>query len=331
MGEAGDTEAGGEHMMINEAELISPRSPVQVEEGVSYYRASMVGVHEHILVDARLGYDPQYPSDKAEGWFAEGNQVEKEVLDVLRAPMRSTVEREQEEVIVPISKTVAIRGHIDAVIDGYVTEIKGLGESTYKLFKSKGLDAFPRYATQLSIYMWGTQLPGRMIVRPRAGYMPDIRDRGIHQIEKGYLGTPVDVGQIKKKIMNIEMKARRGERVPTAGCDMYPCPYSYLHDPDESWEQVDDAQLEFVAGRYIQLGADIKELEEQRKVLRDQIEAGIGGRDKVKSGLFSMQWVKQNKTTLDKEKLAGHLEQAGLTIDEFNTTAEFRQLRVRRG
>jgi len=149
---------------------------------------------------------------------------------------------------------VVIRGHMDGIAQCFaacadgematgvrvVEEAKLLGPDYYRKWLTKGWDAFPYYATQVSIYGYATGLPVAFIVGQKIredgdgeGVEGGVRIPNVHVtwVEGNVL--PVRRGQIMARALKLAKQivdAKNGGDMPVCTSADYPCPFVYLHD-----------------------------------------------------------------------------------------------------
>lgn len=277
----------------------------EVSPGVWAYRASALGSCPAALAAERAGITPALsvynPLKKA---FARGNAAQGLVEEEL-VGKGWTITDQEKEIRLSIVPGIYISGHIDAVgTNPYdfpmVLEIKSFGESNlakWSKYPGGGLEAFPRYAWQLSCYMHAMQMPGMMIIKPANG----------GELRSALVETPpFSLGAIKARILKIE-RAVKEKR--TLGCEkplMYPCPYVFLHEDDDSDipEVVEDPVLDRLATLYDSARSREKASKEEKAEILEKITEHLHGRVKVDTLEWSVGSTNGNRTTYN----AGQLE-----------------------
>lgn len=119
------------------------------------------------------GYKGEKLSAEAQGTFFYGDIVEVMVLALAKAAGH-TVEAEQEEVEID-----GVIGHIDAIIDGVLVDLKSASEYSFKKFQNHDLrdnDPFG-YISQISSYLYTLQDDPRLIVKDKAAFLVCRKDR----------------------------------------------------------------------------------------------------------------------------------------------------------
>lgn len=120
----------------------------QREDNRDPLRFSSLGKGDRQLWYQAHGYEAEEMTAKTYFKFLYGDVIEQLILFLCKEAGH-TVEREQEEIEVD-----GVKGHIDAIIDGVVVDVKSASPFSYKKFKDGSLfekDSFG-YVTQLSGY-----------------------------------------------------------------------------------------------------------------------------------------------------------------------------------
>lgn len=281
----------------------------EVSPGIWAYRASALGSCPAALMAERVGITPALsvynPLKKA---FARGNQAQGLVEEELVGKGWQISDQEK-EVRLNVVPGVFVSGHIDCIgVNPYdfpmILEIKSFGESNlgkWSKYPGGGLEAFPKYAWQLSVYQWalaknGVPMPGMMVIKPANG----------GELRSKMYETPVfSLGAIKARVLKIE-RAAKEKRV--LECDkplMYPCPYVFLHEDEESDkpEVVEDPVLDRLAQGYDEARMMEKAGKEAKAEILEKIVEHLHGRVKVDTVSWSVGSVNGNRTTYDPGKL----------------------------
>jgi hypothetical protein len=176
---------------------------------------------------------------------------------------------------VPVGTTAVIRGHMDGIAESnagerVVVECKAFAQSYWDKYQKGGIEAFPYYATQLSLYMHATGLPGLFVVglKDENGLITDTTELIVDRFEKPIL----PLGKLKARVAQIEKIAASGE-LPACDQNQYPCQYVYLHDDDEddNTEVTVDPDLDVLAEKY----SKGMELEKEGKRIKEEAKIGI--------------------------------------------------------
>lgn len=184
---------------------------------------------------------------------------------------------------------VYIRCHIDGLLqppDGSTALFEGkkIRESGWGHFKRHGVEHLPNYPWQLSAYMHAFELE-------EAHFVGGLYDKAKDKIEDIYVHTynspPINQKAIIKRIAYLESLINKGTRTPDVKCNvrMFPCPFFYLHDPDDAEvppERPADSTVkllvqerEEIKAKSAALSKEARELEPRLKELNQGIEAWL--------------------------------------------------------
>lgn len=284
------------------------------------FRASAVGGCIRALVAARLGYVGLPFDDAAELRMAEGVLHEPAVIDHLEQT-GWTVTDEQREVELVIGDRLVVRGHVDGIghrssADRRVVEIKAMGDDPFKEWMAKGFEANPRYASQLSVYMAGLDLPGLMVVKNRNTGEVDIT-----RVDE----LPVPIFHIKARVARVEAIAKSGEFPDCDTKTTWGCPYRYLHDEVTlpGMAAVDDAEVDALAAAYDRARATATQADTLKRLARDRLADVVRDRGKVRTGMWSVSCSLQRRTSVDMAKLRAEVD-----ITPYEVTSELETIRV---
>lgn len=202
------------------------RPPVYEEEGITYYRASSIGMCVRGLVAARLGMPGVAPSEKRQKDMDAGTQYEPIALTKLQR-MGYDVGHRQERFELPVAEGVEIRGHIDAVATtigtrgttSYVVEVKSLAPSTFRAWRARHFETFPQWSWQISAAMHATGLAGLLVAADRTTGALSCLDMA---------EPPWNRRHVELRVQAVENLAREGDLGPCL--ELFPCSYFYLHD-----------------------------------------------------------------------------------------------------
>lgn len=303
---------------------MSDDRPSAYEEGDRVvYRASAVGGCIRALVAARLGYSPMPWDDASELRMAEGNLHEPAILDHLRRQGWTIID-EQREVELVVGDRLVIRGHLDGIGDqgpaatARVIEAKAMGDDPFKEWLANGFSTNRRYATQLSIYMAGTGLPGLFVVKNRNSGVVDITE-----VDE----PPIPITQVKARVARVEAIARTGDFPECDTTYLWNCPFRYLHDqrelPGLAGGQVDDAEVDALAGAYDRARTLATQADAMKKLARDRLADVVRDRKKVKTGAWSVSCSLQKRTQVDMAKLRAEID-----VAPYEVTSEVETVRV---
>lgn len=271
--------------------------------GAWVYRASSLGNCVKSLVAARLQYEafpfPDWLLEK----FEQGNAAESVLINrflgikrdradwVMLNPLNESSYIKDDGTFyphvnyggshdgqftceVPVGLTAVIRGHMDGIAQSsngerFVVECKAFARSYWDKYQKQGIEAFPYYATQLSLYMHATGLPGLFVVglKDEDGLITDLTELTVDLYDKPVL----PLGKLKARVAQIEKIAKSGE-LPACDQDQYPCQFVYLHDDDDDDSEVTvDPDMDVLAEKYTQG----MELEKEGKRLKEEAKIGI--------------------------------------------------------
>lgn len=282
-------------------------------------RASAFGNSLHSLVAAKQGLRAQPWDDKTLGYFAEGNLHEASIIERL-APIVGQTTRQQEEVTLEF-EFAGVRVKIVGHIDGYnetqkaLVEVKALGDSTYKKFKSSGLGGLERYEWQTSIYAHALGVVNIIFA---------CKNRNSGEIDYQILQPRYTLDDIATRARVIaerhDAQTRPGEK-----CSDFPCRYSHLHIPDAPGESLSDARLEQLCLDDYLLGTQIKKLQDRREEVRADVRSVIGDKQKVKAGEWSVVVTVQSRKKWDYKGLEARY---GDALSDFVSSTESETLRI---
>lgn len=221
------------------------------------------------------------------------------------------ISRQQEEVSKVLSGfNVEIQGHNDGIIQWpgdspLVLEIKTMGDSSYKDFKRRGWGQpglMQKYKWQVSFYMNAYAMPLMFVVK----------NRNSGEITTDFVRVPFySWADIVARITRVELAARNSELPELCDWKMYPCPFNYLHEEEDTPEIGGDELSELVA-EYVDLRDQRDALVQQCKVLLGEIKEKAGG--KKYSFPFATYTEKNTrKVTYDYDKMRAD----GIDVDDY--------------
>jgi len=202
------------------------------EDGKVVYRASSLMMCDRMFIALAEFYTPQaHPA-----WFQEvldeGTNAEQSIIDMYESKYDRIVSGGQQEVELEVLDGVFIRGHTDGKTqDNTLFEAKKFRESTWGKFMRNGVEAMPWYPWQVSAYMHGLGMEECDFV---GGLF---KDGQIVDVEVKHLSMPpIPMKGLIKRVAHLEALVNKGKRVDDVPCNvqMYPCPFFYLHDADDS-------------------------------------------------------------------------------------------------
>lgn len=326
---------------------MSDNRPNAYQEGrTSIYRASSIGKCLTALVAAKMGYNEapsKYQNDILTNAAREGNLHEGSIVDTLINDYGWKVDSSQDLMEMQVIPHVIIRGHVDGICvpkgmrKPRVLEIKTMSDSVFKQWMRLGdnarqrllTDRFNGYGWQISAYMLHFNMSAMYVVK----------NRNSGEIVISEVKTPpVDMKEIRRKVLTIERLSIRGEmpKCDAADNDQFFCPFPYLHDddepfgsePDDESDPVDDvteALLEGMAEHYEMLASKVgllKPLDDERKDLGKKIVEAMGGRGSAKKrevGEYVIARTDSHSTYVDNDGVADVL---GITVEEYKAILE---------
>ena len=238
--------------------------------------------------------------------MAEGVLHEPAVIDHLEKDGWVIVDQ-QREVELVIGDRLVIRGHIDGAGGrgptgaARVVEVKAMGQDPYNEWLARGFDGNQRYATQLSVYMAGLDLPGLFVVKNRnTGH--------VHVTE---VDEPlIPIANIKARVARVEAIARTGELPDCDAASLWGCPFRYLHDQRDldSVAVVDDVEVDALAAAYDHARTLATQADGMKKTARDRLADAVRDRGKVRTGRWSVSCTLETKRRVDLNKLRAEVD-----------------------
>lgn len=228
------------------------------EDGKIVYRSSDIGGCLIRLAAARQGLHKNEPREggRVAAVFEAGNEAE----DKFFKENPDLAHYRQLEVVLPITNTVIVVGHLDAFVDGLI-EVKSQSDKefmewTWDCWTDHKL--WVKYSWQVSVCMLGLGGDyGARVIRYN-------RDKGVWttEIVKQPFWTKE---QVIERILEVESLACE-DRLVCNTPDFF-CPYPFLHSGPEP---VIDDRMEGLVSRYLQLktmsdrvGGELKECKEE--------------------------------------------------------------------
>jgi len=222
---------------------MSDEPPVFERDGMVVYRASSLGGCKRMLALARQGYDAVSPPADMLKVFQAGHAAEREVW--AKGIVKGVA---QEYVELPISATIKVVGHLDCwdKQTRSIYEVKSQSSEEWGPIRKGRL--WERYAVQISVYMLATGLP-LTVIRVKRG-----KEGGIEEEQREEFDVPpVTIEEIRRRVFEVEMLARRD--LSETACEKveFPCPFFYTHarvDSEVIREAVDDPAAVVLARQY---------------------------------------------------------------------------------
>lgn len=299
--------------------------------GLVVYRASDLGNCIRALVamgrEGQEGVMGKDRKDLLERSADEGDLHEEGVRQKLVREGWKVVSTQQ-EINLEIIKGVVIRGHTDGILtppdpelfyrSNVLLEVKSMSNKRFdRWIKGGRLDAYPKFAWQISAYMEAN--PGLPVL-----YIAKRREDGLEdRITIPPYNPPVDWKVIRKRILAAENWRRKRAGYPECdltGTEKYFCPFFYLHDEDMPTTEPtplspDEANvLADLIPRRMELKAIEergKAAEEERKALDKDILNLMGSTKQTQVTVDDVDWkisaVESGGETIDKAKLMADL------------------------
>lgn len=191
------------------------RPPIYQQDGVWYYRASAIGSCINELVLLRKGEEPEWKTEYIERVLEVGNEYEDEVRTLVAESINATVTADTESVQLEVAPGHVIVGNTDGRLEGPEAgiEVKTLGETAFANFLKSGLDRFPEYQWQLSVYMHATSLPWVYAAAPRDRWKDDDGEWQFKvDVSKTHIlplitEPPIPLSRLRRKVKRIETLA----------------------------------------------------------------------------------------------------------------------------
>lgn len=150
-----------------------------------------------------------------------------------------------------VTDDITIFGHLDGIAhvhsssdklwtpgEVFVIEAKAFGDAYWEKFHREGIDGFPQYQWQMSLYMSAAELPGLFLV----GHKDENGD--VFEYAAQWLCDPeFNMGVVKLRALMLARKIEAGD-LPESCEETWPCPFFYLHEEAPERETYVDAQLE---------------------------------------------------------------------------------------
>ena len=235
-------------------------------------RASAFGGCIRAQVAAELGYVGLAPPPRMQAVFDAGNEAEDKAIERLNVIYHYGVNSQQREV-----EFIGITGHIDGIIKdpdtSYLVEIKSFSDEQYAKFLVQEWDMgelMERYKWQVSVYMHALPHHELLLV----GQNRETEE--LHILPPRALPFHT-AGAIEHRKDEIMRWVDRGELPP---CDTisYPCPFVYLHIPDE---KDDDPLIEDLGEQYRTILDEETAVQDRKTKVRAKLEEALGARDVV--------------------------------------------------
>lgn len=161
------------------------------------------------------GYDPEPLTPDTRMKFLFGDVLEDMMLSFAEEAGHEVKSRQKEV------KVAGVTGHIDAIIDGMLIDVKSASSYSFKKFKKGKLaedDAFG-YISQLSSYLFALQDDPDLVVKDKAAFLVVDKQHGhicldVHEIDVSKVEDTIR--RVKRKVLSDEIPER---------------PYSLIKEP----------------------------------------------------------------------------------------------------
>ncbi len=190
------------------------RPPIYEDDGKVYYRASALGGCINELVLFRRGELGEDKSAYIEKVLEAGNEYEAAVRAHVAQQLDLTVVSHEDPVEWEVAPGFFVTGNTDGRLNnGHGLEIKTLGPDSFKNFVRSGLEKFPEYQWQLSVYMHAVGLPWLYAAAERSreevdGEYEFYVDVNSTKILAPITEPPIPVERIRRKIRRVETLAQ---------------------------------------------------------------------------------------------------------------------------
>ncbi len=326
------------------------RPPIYEIDGTVYYRASALGGCVNELVMFRRGEQSEVKTTYIEQVMETGKEYEAEVKVQVAQQADYLIVSESDPVQLEVDPGHIIVGNTDGRMSwtlgisetGEVgTEIKTLGEDAFKKFVRSGLETFPEYQWQLSIYMHAVDLPWLYAAAPRLREKDDDGEwRFWVEVDKTIrldiiTEPPIPLSRIRRKIRRINTLAQMDFT------DLPPCEKAKFCSMVRFHDLI-GGNIEAEEAEKLGKGDELYDLLRRRQVLKDLEDDTAKDRKAVDAELKQMmegpaqiegigRWVPVNKpgrVTLDRTQLTMDL---GEEIEKYEKVGSpYREIRFYR-
>ncbi len=303
------------------------RPPIYEIDGTVYYRASALGGCINELVMFRRGEQSESKTTYIEQVMETGKEYEAEVRIHVAQHVDVAVLSDSEPIQLEVDPGHVIVGNTDGRVQGkglrhdtaereLGIEIKTLGEDAFKKFVRSGLETFPEYQWQLSIYMHAVGLPWLYAAAPRMREKDEDGEwRFWVEVDKTKIldlidKPPIPLSRIRRKIRRINTLAQMDfDDLPPCEKAKF-CSMVRFHD-------LIGGNIEAEEAEKLDKGDELYDLLRRRQVLKDLEDDTAKDRKAVDAELKAMmegpaqiegigRWVPVNKpgrVTLDRHQL----------------------------
>ena len=135
----------------------------------------------------------------------------------------------------------------------FVLEVKAFGDAYWKKFCAEGIDGFPQYQMQVSVYGHAANLPVLFVV----GHKDENGEVFEYRAEWLAVEHLIPKGVIVMRAAQISWALEHGD-IPTCENEVYPCPYFFMHETPPR-QEIEDEMLERWIDELEDLKADVKD------------------------------------------------------------------------
>jgi len=309
------------------------RSSVYRDGSVIVYRASALGECARALLAMYDGVKPRRKAamtELLELTAEEGNLHEEGVLRSLQKTHGYKLMSTQDVVEVPVVPGVVVRGHVDARMvreRGTLVEVKSKSDKQFELWIKSEWDAFPNHAAQVTAYMRGFPEDDALLVVKRRSdgktvYAP--RSAG---------DPPMDWGEIRSKILSVEVARRNGLTPACDRKDSWFCPMWFLHDEKDLEDLAMTPDMKVIADELLvkrapikKVEADGKAAEKERKAIDEQLMNLLGDADRLETDKWEVSKIGSSSVRWDEEGLK---TEYGDGVTKYRTNNRYEYLAVK--
>ncbi len=320
------------------------RPPIYEMDGTVYYRASALGGCINELVMFRRGEQSESKTTYIEQVMETGKEYEADIRVHVAQHEDMTVHSETWAVELEIEPGHRVVGNTDGSLvkndSRFGSEFKTLGEDAFKKFVRSGLETFPEYQWQLSVYMHALDMPWVYAAAPRMREKEEEGWRFWVEVDKTYIlplitEPPIPLSRIRRKIRRINTLAEMDFS------DLPPCEKAKFCSMVRFHDLI-GGNIEAEEAEKLGKGDELYDLLRRRQVLKDLEDDTAKDRKAVDAELKQMmegpaqiegigRWVPVNKpgrVTLDRNQLTMDL---GEGIEKYEKVGNpYREIRFYR-
>lgn len=315
------------------------RASVYREGDIRVYRASALGSCIRALVLQGKDYSPAPYPEAILTAFQDGHKWEDRLVDFFRLPVNHypllsnwSIFAQQREYEISLGGNRIVRCHIDGIgkhfqgeksTPNMTLEFKALVSSSIKTIKSKGIEAFPHYAWQISVEMLSTGNPVLLVLLDKD--KSNINEPSTYNIQTIlFREPPYSRADILRRVLAIEQSIS-GETLPDCEAETFFCPFYQYHDTKESLVLPVAADILESVVRYKQLDLDIKLLTKERNQLREKVlvpRIDADGSYQVDESYYILRNTAVGRRSVDIDGLLARAEASGIDISDYISYGE---------